>query len=246
MTKNIWLWILLSSYATIAYAAEPPTALPIEKQAARLRDAGVALYQAEHYGEAIAKLTEAYALHPQPEIQYVLGQAERRSGHCDRALVHYRAFLAFAPTPEQGAAAQTQIERCGGGAPVTAAAGGLAPAEVVATTVPRDRNEQRAWYADPLGGALLATGGASVAVGTAVWLAANSTIAGANKNYAAYEQARGAERDRMFGRIGVGVGAGLVTLGVVRDLVLRTRSRAWSLRAGVAPGVATAGVGGSF
>jgi len=75
-------------------------------------DRGLKLYQRHAYDDAIAELRAGLAIDPQPEILYALGQAERRRGHCDRAVEYYQSCLALVKDPAAIAAVKVQIERC--------------------------------------------------------------------------------------------------------------------------------------
>jgi tetratricopeptide (TPR) repeat protein len=75
-------------------------------------DRGLKLYQRHQYDDAIAELRAGLAIDPQPEILYALGQAERRRGHCDRAVEYYQSCLALVKDPAAVAAVKVQIERC--------------------------------------------------------------------------------------------------------------------------------------
>lgn len=75
-------------------------------------DRGLKLYQRHQYSDAIAELRAGLAIDPQPEILYALGQAERRRGHCDRAVEYYQSCLALVNDPAAVAAVKVQIERC--------------------------------------------------------------------------------------------------------------------------------------
>lgn len=75
-------------------------------------DRGLKLYARHQYDDAIAELRAGLAIDPQPEILYALGQAERRRGHCDRAVEYYQSCLALVKDPVAAAAVKVQIERC--------------------------------------------------------------------------------------------------------------------------------------
>lgn len=75
-------------------------------------DRGLKLYQRHQYDDAITELRAGLAIDPQPEILYALGQAERRRGHCDRAVEYYQSCLALVKDPAAVAAVKVQIERC--------------------------------------------------------------------------------------------------------------------------------------
>lgn len=54
---------------------------------------GLALYKDGKYPEAVDVLTKAYAADPKPELMFPLAQAERLSGDCKAASIHYKKIL---------------------------------------------------------------------------------------------------------------------------------------------------------
>ena len=54
---------------------------------------GLALYKEGKYAEAVAVLAKAYAADPKPEVLFPLAQAERLSGDCKSAALHYKKIL---------------------------------------------------------------------------------------------------------------------------------------------------------
>jgi tetratricopeptide (TPR) repeat protein len=100
------------------------------------------------------------------------------------------------------------------------------PAPGSASGAPIDAPRPRRWYADPLGGALVAGGAASLAVG-AVFLVRSSGSRDA-ADEAVFrddfvELLDTATRQRRIGIVGLGLGAALVAGGVVRYVTLRGR-----------------------
>jgi len=73
---------------------------------------GLKLYEHHQYDDAIGELRAGLAIDPQPDLLYALGQAERRRGHCDRAVEYYQSCLALVKDPVAAAAVKVQIERC--------------------------------------------------------------------------------------------------------------------------------------
>ncbi len=93
-----------------AAGAEPPRTMRAEARVHYER--GLRLYERRQYDDAIVELRAGLAVDPQPEILYALGQAERRRGHCDRAIEYYQSCLALVKDPVAAAAVKVQIERC--------------------------------------------------------------------------------------------------------------------------------------
>jgi tetratricopeptide (TPR) repeat protein len=85
----------------------------VMKPEARVRyERGLKLYRHHQYDEAIGELRAALAIDPQPDLLYALGQAERRRGHCDRAIEYYESCLGLVKDAAAAAALRVQIERC--------------------------------------------------------------------------------------------------------------------------------------
>jgi tetratricopeptide (TPR) repeat protein len=102
--------LVLVALAAANGRAEPPARL---KPEARIHlDRGLKLYQRQKYDEAIDELREGLAIDPQPDLLYALGQAERKRGHCERAIEYYRSCLALVKDASAAAALRVQIERC--------------------------------------------------------------------------------------------------------------------------------------
>jgi tetratricopeptide (TPR) repeat protein len=100
--------VCLAVIAPVAHAQ--PTGL--KPRARDHYERGLRLYERNRFDEAIAELRAGLAIDPQPEILYALAQAERKSGHCERALEHYQSCMALLKNPAAAAAVRVQIERC--------------------------------------------------------------------------------------------------------------------------------------
>jgi tetratricopeptide (TPR) repeat protein len=146
--------------AIAALAALPEAARGGPDERARQ---GLALYQQGKYAEAAVALEEAYSEQPSPETGFALAQALRMAGNCPRALRFYRQVVsevapgvqerirqAMKPCEQEEAereqAAQRERER------------DAARRESVLPAPSDPPPPGRAWYADRLGGALLAAG----------------------------------------------------------------------------------------
>jgi hypothetical protein len=88
-------------------AAKPP---PRKAAAAKQHyDAGIALYRAQKYDEAIVEFEAGYALAPESHYLYNLGQACRLALKPDCALEYYRKYLEEEPEAENRAAVEQRI-----------------------------------------------------------------------------------------------------------------------------------------
>ncbi len=70
----------------LARSAAADTAADLLKQ-------GLEEYKAAKYADAVVTIGKAYALDPKPETLFTLAQAERLSGDCKSAVVHYRQVI---------------------------------------------------------------------------------------------------------------------------------------------------------
>jgi tetratricopeptide (TPR) repeat protein len=223
---------------------------PAEDAAARAKKA----YDRGDFDAAAAALADAYAADPQPAYLYARAQAERFGGHCDRAVEHYRSFIETKPEAKAAAAAQTNLDECE--AELAAAAPTPAPevtpaqspdptvAQPIAeepTPAPTDApaDPPRPWHRDPLGGALVGSGGLVLAVGIGLYAAAK-----ADQNVAEGANDVGMYGDRIeraatLSRVAIPVmvvGGALLLGGVARWAVVAGRNkRAAAARVGVSP-----------
>lgn len=80
---------------------------------------GLRLYDLQQYDDAIREFRAAYAISPEPQVLYALGQAFRKKGDCAAAAESYRAYLRTGPSPRRAQAAEDQIARCAAAATPT-------------------------------------------------------------------------------------------------------------------------------
>lgn len=138
-----------------------------------------------------------------------------------------------------------------GDAPPGSAEAGPSPtptlAQGPASGAPIDAPRSRRWYADPLGGALVAGGAASLAVGAVFFVRAGSSRDAAHEALFRddfVELLDTATRQRRIGAVGLGLGAALVAGGVVRYVTLG--GRADPPRAALVVGAGAIAVRGRF
>jgi tetratricopeptide (TPR) repeat protein len=127
--------VLLALAPSAARAQDPPSV------AARAHfKRGVDHYKAGDFDAAVVELEAAIAIVDEPDFDYVLGQAERRRGRCERAIEAYRRFLRSGPPPSEVKAAEANIQRCeeeiGKPHPPTADEGGPTRASPLPPPVP--------------------------------------------------------------------------------------------------------------
>jgi tetratricopeptide (TPR) repeat protein len=250
MTRATLGWIVpilaaaLVAAGSVARADEPPESRPAAKP---FVDAGVAAYDAGDYEAAAREFEAAYRIDPQPAMLYAWAQSLRRAGRCAEAIAVYRRNLATDPNEAQATAAPHRRSLCEQARPPEPPPH-PAPAETAPDTPPAparsgsaagpalDRSRRRRWYADPLGGALVIGGAASLGVGVGL-LVRSGQNRGAARD-ATYredfvELLDTATLQRRLGAASLGVGAALVAAGAVRYVTRRDR-----------PGAVAVGVAG--
>jgi tetratricopeptide (TPR) repeat protein len=119
---------------------------------------GLRYYDTQRYEEAIREFRDGYALEPDPQFLYALGQAERKRGNCTAAVELYRTYLRSAPTDRQARVAEEQIARCTSAEPVVAAP--AAPPPALAPPSPPPRRRLWTWIGLGVTGAVLASAAA--------------------------------------------------------------------------------------
>jgi tetratricopeptide (TPR) repeat protein len=186
-------------------------------------DAGVAAYEAGDYEAASRAFEAAYALDPSPALLYAWAQSLRMGNRCAEALALYRRYLASDPTETQVAAATHGIAACAEALAASAAPPTLPDRDP--TPAPPARDPAPAWYRDPVGGGLVVGGVVAAAAGV-VFLARSGT----SRDEADRAELRDdfvrhledATRERRLGAVGIGLGAGLITGGILRYLSRRS------------------------
>jgi tetratricopeptide (TPR) repeat protein len=214
-----------------AHAQAPGTSLKPEARAHYRH--GLELYQKGQFDAAIVELREGLAIDPQPELLYALGQAERKSGHCDRAVEHFQACLALLKDPAAQAAVRVQIERCAVEQKEEPKAEPEAKPQPPPDTLPEvvwpepapPPPPKRSWIRDPLGGVLTAIGLAGVATGGALIGVARDEGAHAGDSYQRYADAQNAPALWTGGVVTLSVGGALILGGIIRYAVVARRSR---------------------
>ncbi len=210
---------------TIALALAVLLAAPADQEAAALIARGQSHYDAGDFAEAAAAWAQAYALDPRPDYLFRWAQAERRAGNCPVATQLYRRYLEYDLHPDNVAAAQKNLARCGWAEtppPPTA----LDEPDAGTTPVPAPVDEgepRRAWWADPLGTSLVAAGGVGVVVGVGLGIGSARHTRLARDASVEQEYIRHADLSQSL-RIGAivtaAVGTALLVGGIVRWAVV--------------------------
>src|SRR5712675_592441 len=89
---------LILLFASSPAVAQNPAVLKAAKDQVRaLYERGTAEYRLGYFDKAAALYEEAYRVLPDPALLYNIGQAYRKAGQSDKALVGYRSFVRTAP-----------------------------------------------------------------------------------------------------------------------------------------------------
>jgi tetratricopeptide (TPR) repeat protein len=70
------------------------------------------LHEDKQYAAALDELKTAYALDPQPQLLFGMGQLHVQLGQCTEAITFYQRFIATKPSAELAAQANEAIEAC--------------------------------------------------------------------------------------------------------------------------------------
>lgn len=181
---------------------------------------GVAAYTKGDYAAAAAALARSFKLEADAETLFAWAQTERKLGHCGRAIELYTKLLAMDLPAENKQAIEVQIDECKAvlaeeqqreAAPVVAPAPPPEPAPVA-------RDEARAWWKDPVGGALVGAGVVGLGLGTVFLVQGRNADADKDRATTYPEYVRLSDRAESRGRLGViGLAAGgaLVAGGII-------------------------------
>jgi tetratricopeptide (TPR) repeat protein len=172
-------------------------------------------HQGGKYDVALTELQAAYALDPQPDLLYAIGQVHVKLGKCDDAIVSYEKFLATNPPAEPAAAAKEAIETCQQQAPPPPPE--PTPEPTPPPPPPPPAPESKPFYTDVIGSSLVGVGVASVVVGVVMYSLAVSKLddAEAATTYSAHEElVDDAHTKRNIGLVFGAVGVAAIGVGV--------------------------------
>jgi len=222
----------------LLFATTTALAAPKKVEAKVEFDRGVAAYKKGDYATAADALGSSFALENDEETLFAWAQTERKLGHCDKAIELYTKLLSFKLPAANKKAVQVQIDECKvivadekkaaeekrkqekrpepPPAPAPAPVAAQPPRQEQPT--PTGEPAPRAWWKDPVGGALIGAG--VIGIGVGVVFLVQGANADAEKNAAKMypEFVDAANRAESAGRVGViatVVGTALVAGGVV-------------------------------
>lgn len=206
--------------SAIVLAASPVLGAPKSHDARAQFDRGVAAYTKGDYAAAAEALGASFVLESDAETLFAWAQTERKLGHCERAIELYTKLLAMDLPAENKQAIEVQIDECKA---VLAEEQQREPAPVVAPAPPPEpapvaHDDARAWWKDPVGGALVGAGVVGVGLGTVFLVQGRNADADKDRATTYPEYVRLSDRAESRGRLGViGLAAGgaLVAGGII-------------------------------
>jgi len=156
---------------------------PKEKEEAQKHIAkATEAHQASNFDVALKELEAAFALDPQPDLLYAIGQVHVKLNNCPVAISYYERFIETKPGPEPTGAANEAIKSCRD----QLAAAQPAPVEPTPTPAveptpppPPPPAEKRSF--DAIGTTLVGLGVVSTIVGVVMYSSAISTLDDAEK-----------------------------------------------------------------
>lgn len=223
----------LLAAAVLLTGAPLASAAPKTPEAKAAFDRGVAAYTANDFAGASEALGQSYALEPDVETLFAWAQTERKLDHCDKASELYGKLLAYELPEENKAAIRTKLAECK--AIIAAQKPVEPPPTPPATTTPVPEPvapvpqplptedpgpvwTPRAWWKDPVGGALVGVGVVGLGVGGYLLISARSLDADkANaSSYGEFERLEDKASSRgTLGVIAAAGGGALLVTGIV-------------------------------
>lgn len=156
-------------------------------------DGATAAHKEGRFEDARTELEAAYALDPQPQLLYALGQVNVKLGRCEDAITYYEQFIQTKPAQAATDAANQAIVTCR--VAITQAQAqkpAYEPSDAqlppvgedderpLETTPPAETTPaaptHKPWYKDVLGLSLVGVGAASLATGVVLYMNANSRL----------------------------------------------------------------------
>jgi len=199
-----------------------------------------AAHAAGKYDDALKELTLAYALDPQPELLFGIGQVHMKLGDCESATTFYQRFIATKPNPKEASIAQKAITTCKDHPPEPKKIEPEPPIEPVKPQPVETRPEPvavipppppppppaaRPWYRDFIGDALVGVGVVAEVVAAVEYRGAldKRDRADAATTYGDYQHLLDDAHHQNRLAIGFAAGGGaLVLAGVIHYLVTGT------------------------
>jgi hypothetical protein len=230
-------WLVATA---LVIGAASASAAPKSREAKAAFDKGVAAYTKGDYAAAADQLGTSYGLEPDVETLFAWAQTERKLEHCEKASTLYAKLLDADLPAANKAVVREKFDEC---QKILAAQAPppepiLAPPPPTPTPLPPPSEEGRAWWKDPVGGALVGVGLVGVGVGT-VFLVQGRAANKDKESAVTYgEFQRLEDRAESRGKLGTAVligGGVFVTAGIVWYATHRGSSRGTQVSGWAAP-----------
>lgn len=201
-----------------------------KKEAKKHIKAATAAHSKEQFDVALTELQAAYALDPQPDLLYAIGQVQVKLGNCPEAIMSYEQFIESKPAAEVADAANEAIRVCReqlAAQPPPPPPPDLTPQPAPAPPPPATppAPEGKAFYSDVVGDVLVVGGAVGLVTGISLYVSARGTIDDAEQAPTYAEQQSlvdDAHGKRMYSVILGSVGVAAIGVGVWR--FTKTRS----------------------
>jgi tetratricopeptide (TPR) repeat protein len=97
----------------VVLVVAPATALAGKKEEARVHIAkATKAHRDGRFNDARVELEAAYALDPQPDLLYAIGQVHAKLGNCSSAIAYYKLFVAVQKDPQVARVIDQAISAC--------------------------------------------------------------------------------------------------------------------------------------
>jgi hypothetical protein len=239
----VGLAVMLAT-ASAALAKPKQDARPHIERATKAHHAG-------KFDESLVELQAAYAIDPQPDLLFAIGQVYTKLGRCSEANDAYKRYLATGASPKAAQVVQQAIEACKpraatepapvpptGTEPTPPPTAGAARSPSSPSPTPRPVSGHSPWYRDVVGDVLLVGGVASLTVGVLVYRGAVTDLDSAERapTHDRYvDLVDGARSKRLVSVALIGGGVALAGAGVLRFVLHGRRSSSETRRVTLAP-----------
>jgi tetratricopeptide (TPR) repeat protein len=216
--------LLVAALCAVPSAALAGPSAKDKKEAKKHIKAATQAHKQEKFDVALTELQAAYALDPQPDVLYAIGQVQVKLGNCPEAIMSYEQFLETTPAPEVADAANEAIRVCrdqlaAQQPPPQPPEANPQPVAPPSPPPPPPAPEGKAFYSDVVGDVLVVGGAVAVVTGVSLYVSARGTIddAEAAPTYAEQQSlVDDAHSKRMYAVIAGSVGVVAIGVGVWR------------------------------
>lgn len=215
--------LLIGALCALPFTADAGPSAKDKKEAKKHVKAATQAHKEEKFDVALSELQAAYALDPQPDLLYAIGQVQVKLANCPEAIMSYEQFIESKPAEEFVDAANEAIRVCreqlAAQQPPPPPTPEPTPQPVAPPPPPPAAPEGKAFYSDVLGDVLVVGGTVAVVTGVSLYVSARGKLGDAEKA-TTYDAAQtlvdDAHSKRMYAVIAGSVGAVAIGVGVWR------------------------------